>query len=338
MTKVMVTSLQDAATTLETLLAGKQAMVVTEPRVWALHGSKLPFANHPLFVPEGEDAKQWPHLIGLVDELASRQIDRSTPIVAFGGGAVGDLAGLAASLFKRGCPVIQIPTTLLAQADSALGGKTAIDAAGQKNLVGTFHQPILLVADVALLATLDQRQLRAGYAEIVKYGLIADADFFRWCETNAAALLAGDEGLRNTAISFALKTKAGLVAGDVEDRGGQRALLNLGHSFGHAIEAVSGIGTLLHGEAVALGTVLAAQFSRLDEIGRIADHFASVGLPTTLADVGLGGAADRIFDLMRGDKKNESGEIRLILLDEIGRAAMRPVDPSDLRAFLRQAG
>ena len=184
------------------------------------------------------------------------------PIVALGGGSVGDVAGLAASLFKRGCPVVHVPTTLLAQADSAVGGKTAIDAFGEKNLIGSFHQPALVVADPAFLDTLDPRQLRSGYAEIVKYGLIDDPAFFAWCEANGAALLAGDPRLRATTPSPPRSApRRGSIAGDVEDRSGQRALLNLGHSFAHAIESEAGLGTVLHGEAVAIGLVLALRFS-----------------------------------------------------------------------------
>ena len=241
-----------------------------------------------------------------IDQL---DITRDTPILAMGGGSVGDVAGLAASLFKRGCPIVHLPTTLLAQADSAIGGKTAIDWQGRKNLIVTFHQPSLVVADPAFLETLDQRQLRAGYAEIVKYGLIDDPAFFTWCEAHGAALIAGDHALRRTAIEHCARAKLRLVADDIEDRRGARALLNLGHSFAHAIETASGLGTVLHGEAVAIGLCLAFGFSA--ELGlcpaedgvRVRTHLASVGLPTRLADAGLAGAGDSLLDAIKSDKK-----------------------------------
>ena len=321
-------------------------ILVSEPRVFALHGTAIADAlgADPIIVPEGESAKDWATLHRLLSELAKRNASRDTPIVAFGGGSVGDLVGLAAALFKRGCPVVHLPTTLLAQADSAIGGKTAIDAFGEKNLIGTFHQPTLVVADPAFLDTLDPRQLRSGYAEVVKYGLIDDPAFFAWCEANGRGVLAGHRDLRLEAIIAAVRAKARIVAGDVEDRSGKRALLNLGHSFGHAIEAEAGIGTILHGEAVGLGMALAFRLS--SELGlcpaidteRATAHLAACGLPTKLADVGLGKRGAELTRRIGRDKKNNFGRTALVLVRGIGRAFLDPsIDVQRLAAFLDRA-
>ncbi|WP_114226492.1 MULTISPECIES: 3-dehydroquinate synthase family protein [Sphingomonas] len=342
--EVVVGPLAASADFLARLGAERPVTVITEPRVWALHGPALErlVPCDPLFVPEGEEAKQWPHLQALVAAFAARNLDRKRPIVAFGGGAVGDLAGLAAGLFKRGLPVIHLPTTLLAQADSAVGGKTAIDVEGQKNLVGLFHQPALVLADPSLTDTLDPRQLRAGYAEVVKYGLIDQPDFFAWCEANGAALLTGDLELRSHAVHESIASKARFVTADVDDTKGVRALLNLGHTFGHAIESAAGLGTILHGEAVALGCVLAHDFSV--ELGlcsradadRVAAHFHEVGLPTRLVDVALNRAD--LLPLMGADKKNEGGRLKLVLTRGIGRAFLSDgVEPARLADLLARA-
>ena len=200
--EVVVGSLADGLGIIADLAGGGPLPLITDQRVHALHGRLVAAIAlpDPIIVPEGEAAKDWTTLAAIVDRLAALDVKRGTPIVALGGGSVGDVAGLAASVFKRGCPIIHVPTTLLAQADSAIGGKTAIDAAGQKNLAGTFHHPLLVVADPALLDTLDDRQLRSGYAEVVKYGLIDDPDFFAWCEDNGASLLADDRVARCAAI------------------------------------------------------------------------------------------------------------------------------------------
>jgi 3-dehydroquinate synthase len=328
------------------LARGSAPVLVSEPRVFALHGARVAEAlgARPILVPEGEAAKDWDELHKLLARLAELNISRDTPIVALGGGSVGDLAGLAASLFKRGCPVVHLPTTLLSQADSAIGGKTAIDAFGEKNLVGTFHQPALVVADPAFLDTLDERQLRSGYAEIVKYGLIDDPAMFAWCEVNGRGVLAAHRDLREQAIGSAIRAKARIVAGDVSDRSGQRALLNLGHSFAHAIEAEAGLGSILHGEAVALGMVLAFRLS--SEMGicpaadtdRVAAHLADAGLPGRLADVGLARRGAKLVEWIRRDKKNASGKVALVLTHGIGRAFLdRSVDERRLTAFLDRA-
>ncbi|MBA3667260.1 MAG: 3-dehydroquinate synthase [Sphingomonas sp.] len=322
---------------------GGRAVMVSEPRVFALHGDRLATAlgTAPILLPEGEAAKDWATLHRLMEQLAERNVGRDTPIVALGGGAVGDVAGLAAALFKRGCPIVHIPTTLLSQADSAIGGKTAIDAFGEKNLIGAFHQPALVIVDPALLDTLDPRQLRSGYAEVVKYGLIDDPAFFAWCEAEGRGVLAGHCDLRNHAIETAIRAKARIVAADVEDRNGQRALLNLGHSFGHAIESEAGIGALLHGEAVALGMALAFRLSAelghcpATDAARVVSHLGTMGLPTQLGEVGLSGRGGRLIEWMARDKKNASGQLVLVLAHGVGRAFVdRSVDRARLAAYL----
>jgi 3-dehydroquinate synthase len=343
---VAVGPIDDGLERLRDIARGASPILISDPRVFALHGTKLAelLGAAPILVPEGEAAKSWDQLKSVLSELARRNVGRNTPIVALGGGSVGDLAGVASSLFKRGCPIVHIPTTLLAQADSAVGGKTAIDAFGEKNLIGTFHQPSLVLVDPAYLDTLDERQLKAGYAEVVKYGLIDDPAFFAWCEANGRGVLAGHPDLRLHAIATSIAAKARIVTGDIEDRSGKRALLNLGHSFGHAIESESGLGTVLHGEAIALGITLAFVFSA--EAGlcpqsdgdRVRVHFQSCGLPTQLSDVGLGGRGCRLVEWMAKDKKNQSGKIALILSRGIGRAFLEPqVDERRLGDFLDRA-
>lgn len=342
---VLVGPLAKAADRLSSLARSGHLPLVTDARVLALHGDKvrsiLPI--EPILVPEGEAAKTWDALADVIGNLSRLDVTRDTPILALGGGSIGDLAGLAASLFKRGCPIVHIPTTLLAQADSAIGGKTAIDWQGDKNLIGTFHQPSLVIADPDFLQTLDQRQLRAGYAEIIKYGLIDDPNFFAWCESNGGALIAGDQALRQTAIEHCIRSKLRFVADDVEDRSGKRALLNLGHSFGHAIESASGLGTMLHGEAVAIGLCLAFGFSV--ELGlcpagdeaRVRDHLASIGLPTQLSGIGLADRGDALLDTIKRDKKAGVQGISLILVRGIGRAeVVRQIEPERLSKFFAE--
>lgn len=341
---IIVGDLTSALGAIAELGGGRRLPLITDPHIHALHGHRLePLADGPpILVPRGEAAKCWAVLAAIIDELALRGIARGTPLVALGGGSVGDVAGLAASLYKRGSPIIQLPTTLLAQADSAVGGKTAIDSGGLKNVAGTFHPPALVVADPGLLDTLDQRQLAAGFAEVAKYGLIDDAAFFAWCEAHGRALIAGDRDSRTHAIRHCLAAKSRLVSADPLDRGGSRTLLNLGHSFAHAIESAAGIGRLLHGEAVAIGLVLAFRLSvflRLcpaADCERVAVLLAAAGLPTRLDQVGLRGR--QLLEWMDHDKKNAGGELVLVLVHGIGRAFVaRAADRAALRDFLATA-
>jgi 3-dehydroquinate synthase len=267
--------------------------------------------------------------------------------VALGGGVIGDLAGFAAAILRRGVDFVQVPTSLLAQVDSSVGGKTGINSPGGKNLLGAFHQPLLVVADTAVLDTLSPRQFRAGYAEIAKYGALGDEAFFAWLEANHGEILAGGAA-REHAIATSCRAKAAIVARD-ERETGERALLNLGHTFGHALEAATGFSDrLFHGEGVAVGMVLAAEFSaQLGMIGesdaaRIARHLAAVGLPTHLQDIagfaqeGLA-TADRLMTLMAQDKKVKRGRLTFILLAAVGRAVIVPdVEPSLVRGFLER--
>jgi 3-dehydroquinate synthase len=271
------------------------------------------FAGRFVLEP-GEAAKSMATLERLLDAMIDAGIGRADHVVALGGGVVGDLAGFAAAVLKRGCLWVAVPTTLLAQADSAVGGKTGIDARQGKNLIGAFHPPALVLIDPDTLGTLPETELRAGYAEVVKYGLIGDADFFAWCEANGAALLAGDEAARLHAIETCVRSKAGYVLGDEEDRTGRRALLNFGHSFGHAIEAETGV---RHGEAVAIGMAMAFRLSverglcPAQDAARAIAHFVSAGLPTSI-DIDRARLAAR----MAHDKKGSA----LILTRGIGHA------------------
>ena len=264
-------------------------------------------------------------------------------VIALGGGVVGDLAGFAASVIRRGLDYVQVPTTLLAQVDSSVGGKTAINSRHGKNLVGMFHQPILVIADTALLDTLPAREFRAGYAELAKFGLLGDAGFFTWLEANWQDVFAGGAA-REHAIAVACRGKASIVARD-ERETGDRALLNLGHTFGHAFEAAAGFSEkLLHGEAVALGIVCAFEFStRLgllpsNDAGRVAHHLAAVGLPTSIRDVPqLKTNADALMELIAQDKKVKRGKLTFILTRGIGKAFVAPdIDPAQVRDFHAQ--
>ena len=342
---VIVGPIADAAGPIARLCRDQRVPLVTDQRILELHGGKLRgiVDFHPVVVPEGEAAKSWRTLEHLTESFFELGVTRQTPVIAFGGGSIGDVAGLAAALFKRGCPVVHMPTTLLAQVDSAIGGKTAIDAMGQKNLVGAFHPPALVACDPAFLDTLDARQLRAGYSEVVKYGLIDDPEFFAWCEANGAALVSGDADARLHAILHCVQSKARFVAADLHDRSGTRALLNLGHSFGHAIEALAGPDSVLHGEAVAVGMVLAFRFSAElglctdDEAERVREHLSAF-LPTSLGEVGFAGRGGDLLPLIAADKKAGPGAITLILARGIGAAFVeRSVDPVRLAAFLAAA-
>jgi 3-dehydroquinate synthase len=294
-------------------------------------------------VPAGEASKSWRVLESVCDKLLAARIERNDIVIALGGGVVGDVAGFAAAIVRRGLDVVQVPTTLLAQVDSSVGGKTGVNSAHGKNLIGAFHQPIMVIADTALLDTLPGRVFRAGYAEVVKYGLIGDAGFFAWLDANWRDLFGGGPA-REHAIATSCRSKAITVARD-ERETGERALLNLGHTFGHAFEAAAGFSDrLLHGEAVAVGMALAFAFSaRLgllapDEADRVVRHLKAVGLPTRPADVaGELPGADGLMELMAQDKKVRRGKLTLILTRGIGAAFVAPdVDPAQVRGFLAE--
>lgn len=298
-----------------------------------------------IIVEEGEGSKSYAGLEKVSEALIAAKIERNDLVVALGGGVVGDLAGFAAAILRRGVDFVQVPTTLLAQVDSSVGGKTGINSPQGKNLVGAFHQPVLVVADTAVLDTLSPRQFRAGYAEVAKYGVLGDEAFFGWLEANHADIFKGGPA-REHAIATSCRAKAAIVAHD-ERETGDRALLNLGHTFGHALEAATGFSDrLFHGEGVAIGMVLAAELSASlgmiapSDAGRIERHLAEVGLPTHLQDIagfaqeGLADA-DALMALMAQDKKVRRGKLTFILLEAIGRAVIaRDVDPALVRDFL----
>ncbi|HET7020618.1 MAG TPA: 3-dehydroquinate synthase [Xanthobacteraceae bacterium] len=292
-------------------------------------------------VPPGESSKSFAMLERVCEALIAARIERADVVVALGGGVIGDLAGLAAALVRRGLDYVQVPTTLLAQVDSSVGGKTAIDSTHGKNLIGAFHQPVLVLADTALLDTLPERQFRAGYAEVVKYGLLGDPGFFAWLEANWRELFAGG-GAREHAIAVSCRMKAAIVARDEREHG-ERALLNLGHTFGHALEAAAGFSDrLLHGEAIALGMTLAFAFSAKrgllprSEAERVERHLAAVGLPIHLSSVPGGPPdADRLMELIAQDKKVKRGRLTFILARAVGASFVAPdVDAAEVRAFL----
>ena len=300
-----------------------------------------------IVVEEGEGSKSYAGLEKVSEALIAAKIERNDLVIALGGGVVGDLAGFAAAIVRRGVDFVQVPTSLLAQVDSSVGGKTGINSPQGKNLLGAFHQPVLVVADTAVLDTLSPRQFRSGYAEVAKYGVLGDVAFFTWLEANHADIMRGGSA-REHAIATSCRAKAGVVSRD-ERENGERALLNLGHTFGHALEAVTGFSDrLFHGEGVSVGMVLAAQLSA--QLGMIAEsdatrvqhHLADVGLPTKLQDIagfaqeGLADA-DTLMALMAQDKKVKRGKLTFILLEAVGRAVIADdVDPATVRAFLHQ--
>jgi 3-dehydroquinate synthase len=332
------------------LKPGAKAAIVTDDIVAPLHLAAAEaalagagIATSRVVVAAGEGAKSFAGFERVCEALVGAKIERGDFVVALGGGVVGDLAGFAAAVVRRGLDYIQVPTTLLAQVDSSVGGKTAVNSRHGKNLVGAFHQPILVIADTGVLDTLPTRQFRAGYAEVVKYGLLGDAAFFAWLDANLDEVLSGGPA-REQAIAISCRMKADIVARD-ERENGERALLNLGHTFGHALEAAAGFSDrLLHGEAVALGTALAFEFSARQglvapaQAGRVTRHLAKAGLPVSLSDF-PGGApgADRLMDLMAQDKKVKRGRLTFILLRDIGTAYIAAdVDAAQVRAFLAE--
>ena len=298
-----------------------------------------------IVLPPGEATKSMSSLTKVVERLLDLQIERDDLVLAFGGGVIGDLAGFAASVLRRGVGFVQIPTTLLAQVDSSVGGKTGVNAPQGKNLIGAFHQPRMVLADIDVLGTLAPRDFLAGYGEVVKYGLLGDADFFAWLETNGAALAAGDATLRAEAVRWSCQMKADIVARDETERG-DRALLNLGHTFGHALEAATGYSDrLLHGEGVAIGCALAFEASARmglcpqETPSRVRAHLAKMGMKTDLADIdGDLPDADGLIELMYQDKKVSQGRLTFILAREIGDAFVsRDADLTEVRHILEQA-
>ena len=337
--------LDNANPRLAPLARDNRLVVISDETVWAAQGSRLmrglgEIEAVLILLPPGEGSKSWASLSGLIDRLVVLGVERADHLVAFGGGVIGDLAGFAAAILNRGCRFVQIPTGLLAQVDSSVGGKIGINVPGGKNMVGAFHQPSMVLIDPACLDTLAPRQVRAGYAEIVKYALIEDADFFVWLEKNGADLLATNGAARRHAIAASVAGKAAIVAADEREAGGTRALLNLGHTFGHALEARAGFSDrLLHGEAVALGICLAFRFSAerslcsATDAHRVSAHVAAVGLPTQLNELNSSGRA--LAGHMAHDKKASGGRVPFILARGIGAAFVdTSVELPDVAAFL----
>ncbi|HET7594330.1 MAG TPA: 3-dehydroquinate synthase [Stellaceae bacterium] len=345
--------LDQAGALMRPVLRAPRAIIVTDEHVAKLHLPRLAaglaaggVAHHSIVLPAGEATKDFAHFARLCEDVLALGIERSTALVALGGGVVGDVTGFAAATLLRGIDYVQVPTTLLAQVDSSVGGKTAIDTPQGKNLVGAFHQPVLVFADIDVLATLPRRELLSGYAEVVKYGLIRDRAFYEWLEAQGPALLAGDAAVRQETVLRSCAAKAAIVAAD-ERESGERALLNFGHTFGHALEAASGFGqALLHGEAVAIGMQLAFDLSarlglcRPEVAARVRRHLTAMGLATEIAPAAGGGAisAATLLAHMRKDKKVKDGRVTLILARDIGDAFIGgDVAPPQLESFLAEA-
>lgn len=315
------------------LLARPRAVIVTDENVARLHLGALEtalsaegIASDALILPAGEATKSWPHLTRTVEWLLEQKVERRDVVIALGGGVIGDLVGFAAAILRRGVRFVQMPTSLLAQVDSSVGGKTGINSTHGKNLIGAFHQPSLVLADIGVLDTLNSRDFLAGYGEVMKYGLLGDADFFDWLEINAPRLRE-DMDARAHAVAHSVAMKAGIVARD-ETEQGERALLNLGHTFGHALESATGYSDrLLHGEGVAIGCALAFELSALmglcsqEDPSRVGAHLAAMGMPARLADV-PGALPDDagLIALMGQDKKVVDGKLRFVLARGIGQA------------------
>jgi 3-dehydroquinate synthase len=338
------------------LLARPKVIIVTDDTVAKLYGARVfnSFKSAGIeasiaVVPAGESSKEFDTFGQLMNALLDQKPDRKTTLVALGGGVVGDLTGFAAAVLLRGVDFIQIPTTLLAQVDSSVGGKTGINTRHGKNLVGAFYQPRLVVADTDVLDTLPKREMLAGYAEVVKYGLIDDPKFFDWCEVNGLAVLQGDAAKRTYAIERSCVSKARIVAADERETTDLRALLNLGHTFGHALEAETGFGPdLLHGEAVGTGMALAFDLSAAlklcpaSDAERVRRHLGAIGLPVRLRSIGGDNRrtwdAAKLIEHMRGDKKAEAGKLTFILARGIGQAFVsRDVNEAQLHGLLDRA-
>ncbi len=343
-----------AGALLAPVLPQKRAVIVTDAQVAALHLPALQagldatgFRHDTITVPAGETTKNFETFGQVVDQVLDLGVERRTAVIALGGGVVGDLAGFVAATTLRGLPFVQVPTTLLAQVDSSVGGKTGINMRQGKNLLGAFHQPHMVLADTATLATLPRRELQAGYAEIAKAGLIGDAAFFDWCEANGAAVVAGDRAAQAEAVLRACAFKAMVVGDDERETkpNDGRALLNLGHTFGHALEAELGYGAILHGEAVATGIGLAFRLSAKlglcppDEAERVVTHMAAIGLPAEMHQLNRRLSASRLIGHMRKDKKMRDGQLAFVLVRGIGQAfTRRDVPPEAVTDLLREAG
>jgi 3-dehydroquinate synthase len=342
-------ALDNAASYLAPLARNNRFVLITDAQVAKAQLPRLEaslsqsgITIETIILPPGESSKSWEQLAYVIDRLLALGVERSDHIIALGGGVIGDLVGFAASILKRGCQFIQIPTTLLAQVDSSVGGKTAINTPAGKNLVGAFHQPALVLIDPSTLDTLPTREVQAGYAEVLKYGLIDNPAFFEWCEANGAALLAGDASARLYAIENSVRAKAAIVADDERETSGRRALLNLGHTFGHALEAETGFSqTLLHGEGVAAGMALAFRYSAhvghcsLPDAGRVIAHLCAVGLPHSLSSAHVDTSGQRLVDHMLHDKKMAAGQLPFLLARGIGQTFLaKDVNLSEVRVFL----
>ena len=345
-------ALERAATYLETLAKNQRLFVLTDENVGAqlLPELQRAFAESPIdlvvnSLPAGEASKSWCQLELVTDWLLEQGIERSDTLVALGGGVIGDLTGFAAAIVKRGCNFVQIPTSLLAQVDSSVGGKTAINSSVGKNLIGSFNQPRFVLIDPLVLNSLPDRELRAGYAEVIKYGLINDATFFAWCEANGRRILDRDPKCLSEAIIHSVRAKALIVGEDEKELSGRRALLNLGHTFGHALEAETGFSDrLVHGEAVAAGMALAFAYSvrrghcDAADADRVRSHLQSVDLPYNLTTASARASGQRLVEHMMHDKKMSGGTLPFLLANGIGQTFLaKDVVLEDVAAFLDES-
>ena len=332
-------------------MKGKKVAVITDVNVGAIYLepfmeslAEVGISATSLTLPAGEKTKSFEHLMSVCDAVLAARIERSDAVIALGGGVIGDLTGFAAGIVRRGSRFIQVPTSLLAQVDSSVGGKTGINSVHGKNLIGVFHQPDLVLADTDVLDTLSKREFRAGYAEVAKYGLIDKPDFFQWLEKNWQAVFAGGDA-RIEAIATSCQAKADVVAAD-ERENGARALLNLGHTFGHALEAVTNYDSarLVHGEGVSIGVVLAHQFSSrmnlasIDTANRVEQHLKTVGLPVSMGEIpGALPPAEKLMDAIAQDKKVKGGKLTFILTRDIGQSFIADdVPASEVIRFLEE--
>ena len=345
-------ALERAATHLQEFASNRRLFILTDENVAAhlLPKFQQAFAGRGInlivkTLPAGETSKSWSQLELVTDWLLAQGIERSDTLVALGGGVIGDLTGFAAAIVKRGCGFVQIPTSLLAQVDSSVGGKTAINSSAGKNLIGSFNQPRFVLIDPLVLNSLPDRELRAGYAEVIKYGLISDASFFAWCEAHGSMVLNRNPEALSEAIIHSVRAKALIVGEDEKELSGRRALLNLGHTFGHALEAETGFSNkLVHGEAVAAGMALAFGYSvrrghcDATDAERVRSHLQSVNLPHDLATASVRASGQRLVDHMMHDKKMSGGTLPFLLANGIGQSFLaQDVDLEDVAAFLDES-